>query len=75
MGKEFEINVFPPVDLLLEGVPQSAVINWLDNILSENRGGPLQIAYHLEADYDILNGLVIHRELEKRGLITPGRLY
>ena len=75
MGKEFEINVFPPVDLLLEGVPQSAVINWLDNILSENRGGPLQIAYHLEADYDILNGLVIHQELEKRGLITTGRLY
>jgi hypothetical protein len=75
MGKEFEINVFPPMEVLLEGVPKSATIAWLDKTLSENQGGPLQIAYHLEADYDIQNGLVIHDELEKRGLITPGRLY
>jgi hypothetical protein len=75
MGIEFEINVFPPMEVLLEGVPKSATIAWLDKTLSENQGGPLQIAYHLEADYDIQNGLVIHDELEKRGLITPGRLY
>jgi len=75
MGKEFEINVFPPMEVLLEGVPKSATIAWLDKTLSENQGGPLQIAYHLEADYDIQNGLVIHDELKKRGLITPGRLY
>jgi len=75
MGKGFEINVFPPVDVLLEGVPQSEAISWLDKTLSENQGGPLQIAYHLESDYDVRNGLVIHQELEKRGLITPGRLY
>lgn len=75
MGKGFEINVFPPVNVLLEGVPQSEAISWLDKTLSENQGGPLQIAYHLESDYDVRNGLVIHQELEKRGLITPGRLY
>jgi hypothetical protein len=75
MGRDFEINVFPPVDVLLEGVPQSEAIRWLDKTLSENRGGPLQIAYHLEADYNELNGLILHEELERRGLITPGRLY
>jgi len=75
MGKAFEINVFPPFEVLLEGVPQSSAIEWLDKTLSENQGGPLQIAYHLEADYDVSNGLAIHNELEKRGLISPGRLY
>jgi hypothetical protein len=75
MGKEFEINVFPPLEVLMKGVPESSAMNWLDRTLSENQGGPLQIAYHIEDDYDIRNGLVIHDELEKRGLITPGRLY
>ena len=75
MGKDFEINVFPPTEVLLEGVPPSAALNWLDKTLSENQGGPLQIAYHLEPDYDVSNGLAIHNELEKKGLITPGRLY
>lgn len=75
MGKDFEINIFPPLEVLLEGVPQSTVLAWLDKTLSENQGGPLQIAYHLEADYDVRNGLAIHEELEKRGLISPGRLY
>ena len=75
MGKDFEINVFPPLEVLVEGAPLSAVIGWLDKTLAENQGGPLQIAYHLEADYDVQNGLAIHRELENRGLITSGRLY
>ena len=75
MGKEFEINVFPPVDVLLEGVPQSEVLHWLNETLSENRGGNLQIAYHMEPDYDILNCLIIHEELERRGLIINKRLY
>jgi hypothetical protein len=75
MGPDFEINVFPPVDVLVRGVPESRVISWLDTTLAENQGGPLQIAYHMEADYELRNGLVIHEELEKRGLLTPGRLY
>jgi hypothetical protein len=60
MGNEFEINVFPPTEVLLKGVPETEVLNWLRNTLEENQGGPLQIAYHLEADYEIRNGLVIH---------------
>jgi len=75
MGNDFEINVFPPLEFLLNGVPQSKILNWLDKTLSENQGGPMQIAYHLEADYDVNNVLAIHNELEKRGLITLGRLY
>ena len=75
MGKDFEINIFPPLEVLLEGVPQSTAMEWLDKTLTENQGGSLQIAYHLEADYDVSNCLAIHDELEKRGLINPGRLY
>ncbi len=75
MGNDFEINVFPPLEVLLEGVPLSDTIAWLDQTLAENLGGPLQIAYHLEPDYNMCNGLAIHDELEKRGLIRSGRLY
>lgn len=75
MGRDFEINVFPPMEILREGSPRSEVLRWLDMTLEENQGGPLQIAYHLEPDYELQNGLVIHEELAKRGLIKPGRLY
>jgi len=75
MGNNFEINVFPPLEVLLKGVPRSETIAWLDQTLDENRDGPLQIAFHLEPDYDLNNGLAIHHELERRGLISPGRLY
>jgi len=75
MGNNFTIHIAPPLEILMEGVPQSEVISWLDKTLSENQGGPLQIAYHMEPDYDIRNGLVIHEELERRVLIINKRLY
>jgi hypothetical protein len=75
MGRDFEINIAPPMELFMEGIPQKEIIGWLDKTLSENQDGPLQIAYHMESDYDIRNCLVIHEELEKRGLITNKRLY
>ncbi len=75
MGKDFEINVAPPLELLRKGVPQSEVLGWLDKTLAENKDGNLQIAYHLEPDYDIQNALVIHEELERKGLIKNKRLY
>jgi hypothetical protein len=74
-GKDFEINIAPPLEILMAGVPQSDVLRWLDKTLSENQGGNLQIAYHMEPDYDIRNGLIIHDELERRGLTTNIRLY
>ncbi|MCE5346219.1 MAG: uroporphyrinogen decarboxylase family protein [Bacteroidales bacterium] len=75
MGPDFEINVAPPLEFLLDGIPQSEILDWLDKTLTENQNGPLQIAYHIETDYDIRNCLVIHEELEKRGLISNTRLY
>jgi hypothetical protein len=75
MGQDFEIHIAPPMGLMMQGVPQSEILAWLDKTLSDNRGGPIQIAYHLEAHYDDNNCLVMHDELERRGLITPGRLY
>lgn len=75
MGNDFEINVFPPSDILRTGTGEAGVIKWLDQTLAENQDGPLQIAYHLESGYDIRNCLVIHEELERRGLIKNRRLY
>jgi Uroporphyrinogen decarboxylase (URO-D) len=75
MGPDFVIHIAPPMELMMEGVPQSEILGWLDRTLVDNDGGPLQIAYHIESDYEIGNCLSIHDELENRGLITSGRLY
>ena len=75
MGRDFLIHIAPPMELLIDGVPQNEIVTWLDKTLSDNQGGPMQIAYHMEPDYEIGNCLVLHEELEKRGLITNKRLY
>ena len=68
-GEEMEINLEPPVKLMLSGVPRSGMLTWLDKVLEENRGGPLKIAFHLEADYSMENCLMIYDELVSRKLI------
>ncbi len=75
MGSGFEINVAPPMELMVEGVSHKEIIEWLNTTIADNQGGPLQIAYHLEPDYELENCLVLHKELEKRGLISGKRLY
>jgi hypothetical protein len=75
MGPQFMIHIAPPMELMMEGVPQSDILGWLNGVLVENEGGPLQIAYHIEPDYEINNCLAMHEELEKRGLITNSRRY
>lgn len=75
MGPDFVIHIAPPMELMMEGVPKSEILAWLDKTLVENNNGPLQIAYHAEPDYDINNCLCMHDELERRGLVTYGRLY
>jgi len=75
MGRDFLIHIAPPMELLIDGAPQNEIVTWLDKTLSDNQGGPMQIAYHMEPDYEIGNCLVLHEELEKRGLITNKRLY
>jgi uroporphyrinogen-III decarboxylase len=75
MGKEFEINVFPPVAVLAQGASTEDMMQWLDRTLEENGGGNLKIAYHLEPDYSVANCILIHEELYGRGLARKGRMY
>jgi len=74
-GKDFVIHIAPPMEYMMAGAPQSQILGWLDQTIDENQQGPLQIAYHMEPDYEEKNCLVMHDELEKRGLITNRRLY
>ena len=74
-GPDFELNLAPPVEILLKEIPKQRVIEWLDQVLSENNGGPLHIAYHLEAEYNFENCLALCDELVKRGLTRPGRVF
>jgi hypothetical protein len=75
MGNDFTIHIAPPMELMMGGVPVSEILTWLDTTIRENEGGPLQIAYHIEPDYELGNCLAMHDELEKRGLIKNARLY
>jgi hypothetical protein len=75
MGHEFVIHIAPPMELMMSGVPQNKILIWLDKTLTENNGGPLQIAYHMEPDYETANCLAMHDELERRGLIINKRIY
>jgi hypothetical protein len=75
MGRDFEINVFPPVEVLTEGSNHEQIENWLTTTLLDNDGGNLKIEYHLEADYNLANCMYIHEELERRGLVKKERIY
>ena len=75
MGREFEINVFPPVEVLREGAKTEDIRQWLCRTLEDNDGGNLKIEYHLEPDYNLENCLFIHDELDRQGLVKKERLY
>lgn len=75
MGPDFTIHIAPPMELMMAGVPQAEILNWLRTTLNDNNGGPLQIAYHIESDYEVQNCLAMHDELERRGLMINSRLY
>jgi hypothetical protein len=68
-GVGFEINVEPPVNLMLKDSPKSEILAWLDRVLEENQGGPIKFAFHLESGYAIENCLALYDELVKRGLV------
>ena len=61
LGKDFPIDLAPPVELLLEGVDRSRVSVWVGQALAENDGGPLSIGFHLEPGYAVDNCLAIHQ--------------
>jgi hypothetical protein len=75
MGRNFEINVAPPVELLLKGTSGDQVLTWLKSVLLENDGGPLKLAFHLDVGYEVEHCLSIYDHLVENDLITPGRLY
>jgi hypothetical protein len=75
MGRNFEINVAPPVDLLLKGSTGEQVLAWLKTVLLENDGGPLKLAFHLDVGYAVEHCLSIYDYLVENDLITSGRLY
>lgn len=62
-GPDFQIDLAPPVELLLEGADRGGVVAWLENVLAENAGGPLHIGFHLEPGYSVENCLAIHKAL------------
>ena len=75
MGTDFEINVFPPVEALVEGSTTEAIQQWLIRTLEDNKGGKLKIEYHLESHYNWEKCEYIHHELERLGLVKKQRLY
>jgi len=75
MGKDFEINIFPPVEVLTGKACLEDIKTWLHKTLEENKDGNLKIEYHLEWDYNLENCLFIHEELDRSGIVPRGRLY
>jgi hypothetical protein len=68
MGPAFEINIAPPVKLMLKDATSEEMLAWLNKTLDENAQGPLKIALHLEAGYNTKNCLLLFDELKRRGL-------
>jgi hypothetical protein len=69
MGVDFEINLEPPLKLMLKEAPEQDLLTWLDQVLEENQGGPLKLAMHLENDYSHMNCLRLYEELIDRRLL------
>ena len=66
MGVDFEINVEPPLKLMLKDSPEKDLLAWFHQVLEENQGGPLKLAMHIEPDYAAEKCLMIYDELLKR---------
>lgn len=75
MGLDFEINLFPPMPLLLKDSPLEKIEEWLKCVISENNGGKLKLAYHLEENYSIDNCMFIHNYLNINNLTDSKRIY
>ena len=65
VGFDFEINIEPPVKLMLEDTSEEDLVYWLKNTLEENQGGPLKIVLHLDIGYSVQNCMRIYDELLK----------
>jgi len=69
-GSAMEINTFPAMQLLQRGTSREAVLEWYGKIREDNAGGPLQIAFHLEEDYDLDNCLAIHDAVQNDTVVS-----
>ena len=51
-GKDMLISICPlPKDMSAEAT--DPILSWAEQVLKENDGGPLELVYHVEADYNI----------------------
>jgi len=75
MGNDFEINVFPPSEILSEGEDQREIREWLYKTLKDNNNGNLKIAYHIEPDYNLSNCMFINDELDRLRILKKNRIY
>ncbi len=73
-GKKFEINVAPPVEVLLSK-DEDHMVRWLHRTIKENQNGNLKIVYHMEVDYNERSCVYISEYLSENGLLSLGRLY
>jgi hypothetical protein len=51
-GPDFPVSIAPPVKLLTGG-SLNDLTAWTTTLLAENRGGPLEIVFHLEPQYPL----------------------
>jgi hypothetical protein len=70
---DIQIDIAPPVEILLDKAYKDRIDAWLDQVLEENDGGQLIINFHLEPGYSLENCLAIHDGLHERGLIERKR--
>ncbi|TFG61134.1 MAG: hypothetical protein E4H36_10935 [Spirochaetales bacterium] len=73
LGPGITLELAPPVELLVSSSAEKDIAAWLDLVLAENQGGPLRIGYHLEPGYNFDAVMLIHKNLEKRGIVRRGR--
>jgi hypothetical protein len=73
LGSDLQIDVAPPVEVLLEKEDPKEIDFWLDKTLEENDGGPIKITYHLEPGYSLKTCLRLHDILDEKGIVPKGR--
>ncbi len=52
-GRDFMINIAPPLEIFNLNTEDNAVEDWLEKTLRDNKEGPLQIEFHIEASYSL----------------------
>ncbi len=66
MGPEIKIDVIPDAKLFTTGTREE-IVDWVNQSLEENRGGPLEFQFHLEPAVPIDNSLAIFGALVEQG--------